>query len=76
MTKGDASPCLSSGRLFCAGLPLKHWNLEPIISVGYRVNPKRGVCFWPWATHSPGEHNVLVRTVMPGQSLGRLAQWR
>jgi hypothetical protein len=29
---------------------LKHYNLDAIISVGYRVNSKRGVQFRIWAT--------------------------
>jgi hypothetical protein len=29
---------------------VKHYNLDAIISVRYRVNSKRGVAFWQWAT--------------------------
>ena len=29
---------------------IKFYNLDTIISIGYRVNSKRGVLFWKWAT--------------------------
>ena len=32
---------------------LKHYNLDAIISVGYRVNSKRGVQFRVWARPTP-----------------------
>ena len=35
---------------------LKHYNLDAIISVGYRVNSKRGVRFRQWATRILREH--------------------
>jgi hypothetical protein len=35
---------------------LKHYNLDAIISVGYRVNSKRGVRFRQWATSVLREH--------------------
>ena len=35
---------------------LKHYNLDAIISVGYRVNSKRGVHFRQWATRTLKEH--------------------
>jgi len=35
---------------------LKHYNLDAIISVGYRVNSKRGVRFRQWATRVLKEH--------------------
>ena len=37
---------------------LKHYNLDAIISVGYRVNSKRGVYFRQWATRTLREHLV------------------
>jgi len=49
---------------------IKHYNLDSIISVGYRVNSKRGVRFRQWAT------NVLRRHVLQGYTLNqsRLAE--
>ena len=38
---------------------LKHYNLDAIISVGYRVNTRRGVRFRQWATSTL--HGHLVR---------------
>ena len=38
---------------------LKHYNLDAIISVGYRVNTRRGVRFRQWATRAL--HGHLVR---------------
>lgn len=35
---------------------LEHFNLDAIISVGYRVNSKRGVLFRQWATRTLREH--------------------
>ena len=40
---------------------LKHYNLDAIISVGYRVNSKRGVRFRQWATRALRDH--LVRAI-------------
>jgi len=37
---------------------VKHYNLDAIISVGYRVNSKRGVQFRQWATRVLREHLV------------------
>ncbi len=37
---------------------VKHYNLDAIISVGYRVNSKRGVQFRQWATSVLREHLV------------------
>jgi len=49
---------------------IKHFNLDAIISVGYRVNSKRGVRFRQWAT------NVLRRHILQGNTLNqsRLAE--
>jgi len=35
---------------------LKHYNLDVIISVGYRVNTRRGVQFRQWATRQLAQH--------------------
>ena len=37
---------------------LKHYNLDAIISIGYRVNSKRAVRFRQWATRTLREHLV------------------
>ena len=37
---------------------LTHYNLDAIISVGYRVNSRRGVRFRQWATRTLREHLV------------------
>ena len=37
---------------------IRHYNLDAIISVGYRVNSKRGVRFRQWATRTLREHLV------------------
>ncbi len=37
---------------------LKHYDLDAIISVGYRVNSKRGVRFRQWATRTLRDHLV------------------
>ncbi|MCY3701533.1 MAG: virulence protein RhuM/Fic/DOC family protein [Rhodospirillales bacterium] len=42
---------------------LKHYNLDAIISVGYRVNTKRGVRFRQWATRTLHSHLVQGFTV-------------
>ena len=42
---------------------LKHYNLDAIISVGYRVNSKRGIRFRQWATSTLREHLVLGYTL-------------
>ena len=51
---------------------LKHYNLDAIISVGYRVNSTRATRFRQWATRVLREH------LTQGYSLNehRLAQWR
>ena len=38
---------------------IQHYNLDVIISVGYRVNSKRGVQFRQWATHRI--HDYLIK---------------
>ncbi len=42
---------------------LKHYNLDAIISVGYRVNSRRGVRFRQWATHTLREHLIRGYTL-------------
>jgi len=42
---------------------LKHYNLDAIISVGYRVNSKRGVRFRQWATRTLSDHLVRGHTL-------------
>ena len=42
---------------------LKHYNLDAIISVGYRVNSRRGVRFRHWATNTLREHLVRGYTI-------------
>lgn len=42
---------------------LKHYNLDVIISVGYRINSKRGVQFRQWATRTLREHLVQGYTL-------------
>ena len=42
---------------------LKHYNLDAIISVGYRVNSRRGVRFRQWATRTLRDHLVRGYTV-------------
>jgi prophage maintenance system killer protein len=49
---------------------IRHYNLDAIISVGYRVNSKRGVQFRQWATRVLREH--LVRGYSYNQT--RLAE--
>lgn len=38
--------------------PVKHYNLDAIISVGYRVNSSRGTQFRQWATQKLSEYVV------------------
>ena len=38
---------------------LEYFNLDVIISVGYRVNSRRGILFRQWATGSSGTHGHL-----------------
>jgi prophage maintenance system killer protein len=42
---------------------LRHYNLDAIISVGYRVNSRRGVRFRQWATQTLREHLVRGYTI-------------
>ncbi len=42
---------------------IDHFNLDVIISVGYRVNSKRGVQFRQWATRTLRDHLVRGYTV-------------
>lgn len=44
---------------------LKHYNLDAVISVGYRVNSKKAVAFRQWAT------SVLRQHLTQGYSLNR-----
>lgn len=45
---------------------LKHYSLDAIISVGYRVNSRRGVRFRQWATRVLREHLVEGYAVLHG----------
>ena len=49
---------------------VKHYNLDAIISVGYRVNSKRGVKFRQWATGVLKEY--LLRGLVRDQRIGKL----
>ncbi|MGH6608628.1 MAG: virulence RhuM family protein, partial [Burkholderiaceae bacterium] len=42
---------------------VKHYNLDAIISVGYRVNSRRGTQFRIWATRTLREHLVRGYTI-------------
>jgi prophage maintenance system killer protein len=42
---------------------LKHYNLDVIISVGYRINSRRGVSFRQWATRTLRDHLVRGYTL-------------
>ena len=42
---------------------LKHYNLDAVISVGYRINSKRGVRFRQWATRTLRDHLVRGYTL-------------
>ena len=46
---------------------LKHYNLDAIVSVGYRVSSKQGVCFRRWATCTLREHIVRGFTMNESQ---------
>ena len=45
--------------------PTNYYNLDMIISVGYRVNSKRGIAFRKWAT------NILKEYMLKGYSLNQ-----
>ncbi len=49
---------------------IKHYNLDAIISVGYRVNSKRGVKFRQWATSVLKEY--LLRGSVRDQRIDKL----
>ena len=60
---------------------LKHYNLDAIISVGYRVNSKRGVQFRQWATHTlspcsrkPDPIAILSKSVIEDAALGLVSR--
>ena len=50
---------------------LKHYNLDAIISVGYRVNTRRGVRFRQWATRTLHGHLVRGFTANERRLAGR-----
>ena len=52
---------------------IKHYNLDAIISVGYRVNSRRGVLFRQWATHTLPDH-LLKGYSVNKQRLAELQQ--
>ena len=49
---------------------IQHYNLDAVISVGYRVNSKRGVKFRQWATSVLKEY--LLRGLVRDQRIGKL----
>ena len=49
---------------------VRHYNLDAIISVGYRVNSKRGVKFRQWATSVLKEY--LLRGLVRDRRIGKL----
>ena len=49
---------------------VKHYNLDAVISVGYRVNSKRGTRFRQWATSVLKEY--LLRGLVRDQRIGKL----
>ena len=46
---------------------VEHYNLDAILSVGYRVNSKRGVQFRQWATRVLREHLVQGYSLNPAR---------
>jgi prophage maintenance system killer protein len=57
---------------------LKHYNLDAIISVGYRVSSKRGIQFRTWATQKLRDHLLRGYTLnekrLREQGLGEIEQ--
>ena len=49
---------------------MKHYNLDAVISVGYRVNSKRGTKFRQWATAVLKEY--LLRGLVRDRRIGKL----
>ena len=49
---------------------VKHYNLDAIISVGFRVNAKRGIKFRQWATSVLKEY--LLRGLVRDRRIGKL----
>lgn len=54
-TTEESSVVRQEGRRLVARR-IKHYNLDAIISVGYRVNSRRAVLFRQWATRVLREH--------------------
>ena len=58
---------------------VKHYNLDAIISVGYRVNSRRGTQFRIWATRTLREHLLAGYTLnerrLAERGLGEDAYW-
>ena len=53
---------------------IKHYNLDVIISVGYRVKSQRGVLFCQWATKTLNQQRLAERGVEFNQALSLLSQ--
>ncbi|WP_081469274.1 virulence RhuM family protein [Runella slithyformis] len=45
---------------------IEHYNLDVIISLGYRVNTQRGIQFRQWATHRLVQGYAINETKRPG----------
>ena len=56
--------------------PIKFYNLDTIISVGYRVKSQRGVQFRQWATRILREHLVHGYTLNSTRLAERGISWR
>lgn len=52
---------------------IRHYNLDAIISVGYRVSSKRAVLFHQWATRTLREHDLDGQASLSSQ---RRSAWR